>query len=186
MTTGKPKFYWDTAPLIAWITDENRADPAEMAGLAEVVDMVDRGRAVLMISVLWRAEVFDSSLTVAQKKRLEAVFDGRRIIELAIDSRVMKLTSEIRSFHSASKKKDAMKNIRVPDAIHLASAIHYEATEFHTFDGVRSGTNRGGLLTLDGNVGGHRLRICAPKANQLQLSFPNTLEDSSEDGAPET
>ena len=74
-----------------------------------------------------------------------------------------------------------MKSIRVPDAIHLASAILYEATEFHTFDGVRSGVNKGGLLTLDGNVAGHRLRICAPKAEQLQFSFPNTLEDAGED-----
>lgn len=177
MPIGKPQFYWDTAPLIAWITDEKRTDPAEMAGLAEVVDMVDRGKAVLMISVLWRAEIFDSSLSAAQKKRLEAVFDGRRIIELAIDSRVMKLTSEIRSFHSTSKKKDVMKNIKVPDAIHLASAILYEATEFHTFDGARSGANKGGLLTLDGNVGGHRLRICTPKAEQLQFSFSQVIED---------
>lgn len=181
MVIGKPKFYWDTAPLIAWITDERRSDPAEMAGLAEVVDMVDRGKAILMTSVLWRAEVLDSTLTPAQKKRLEAVFDGRSIIELTIDSRVMNLTSEIRNFHRTSKRKDTIKNIRVPDAIHLASAILYEATEFHTFDGARSGENKGGLLTLDGNVAGHRLRICAPKAEQLQFSFPNALEDSDED-----
>ena len=78
-----------------------------------------------------------------------------------------------------------MKNIRVPDAIHLASAIQYEATEFHTFDGVRSGVNKGGLLTLDGNVGAHRLRICAPKAEQLNLDFPRTVEGASDyDSAP--
>ena len=179
MPIGKPKFYWDTAPLIAWITDEKRADPAEMAGLAEVIDMVDRGKATLMTSVLWRAEVLNSAITPAQKKRLEAAFDGSSIIELAIDSRIMKLTGEIRSFHSTSKKKDAMKNIKVPYAIHLACAIHYEATEFHTFDGVRAGANKGGLLTLDGNVGGHRLRICAPKAEQLQLNFSRAISESS-------
>ena len=31
MAIGKPKFYWDAAPLIAWITDEKRSDPTEMA-----------------------------------------------------------------------------------------------------------------------------------------------------------
>jgi predicted nucleic acid-binding protein len=142
-----------------------------MSGLAEVVEMVDRGRAVLMTSVLWRAEVLDVTVTTAQRKRLEAAFDGRSIIELSIDSRVMSLASEIRSFHRSSKKKDVLKNIRVPDAIHLASAIHYEATEFHTFDGARSGGSRGGLLTLNGNVAGHRLRICVPRADQLRLDF---------------
>ena len=66
MASGKPRFYWDTAPLIAWIIDEKRDDPAEMSGLAEVLDMVDRGSAILMTSVLWRAEVLDISLTPAQ------------------------------------------------------------------------------------------------------------------------
>ena len=180
MAIGKPRFYWDTAPLIAWITDENRVDLSEMAGLAEVIDMVDRGKAVLMTSVLWRAEVLDATITLSQKKRLEAAFDGRSILELAIDSRVMKLTGEIRSFHSASKKKGLIRNIRVPDAIHLASAIIYEATEFHTFDGARAGINKGGLLTLDGNVAGHRLRIRAPTAQQLQLAFPQAVDDGGD------
>lgn len=181
MTIGKPKFYWDTAPLIAWITDEKRVDPAEMAGLAEVIDMVDRGKAVLITSVLWRAEVLDSSISPSQKRRLEAAFAGRSIVELDIDSRIMRLTGEIRTFHNASKKKGTLKNIRVPDAIHLASAIHYEATEFHTFDGARTGANKGGLLTLDGNVAGHRLRICTPTAEQLQLDFPRGLGVAEED-----
>lgn len=178
MASGRPRFYWDTAPLIAWITDEKRSDPAEMSGLVEVLDMVECGKAILMTSVLWRAEVLDISLTAAQRKRLVAAFDGRSIVELGIDGRVMDLTSQIRSFHRNSKKEDAIKNIRVPDAIHLASAIHFEATEFHTFDGARAGGKVGGLLTLDGNVAGHRLRICTPKAEQLQLSFGNPEENS--------
>ena len=171
MASGRPKFYWDTAPLIAWIVDEKRSDPAEMAGLAEVLNMVDRGKAVLMTSVLWRAEVLDIRLTPAQRRRLEGAFDGRSIVELGIDSRIMDLTSEIRSYHKNSVKKGVMKNIRVPDAIHLASAIHFDATEFHTFDGARAEGQVGGLLTLNGNVAGHRLRICVPIADQLQLDF---------------
>ena len=181
MATGKPRFYWDTAPLIAWITNEKRADPSEMDGLAEVVEMVDRGAAVLMTSVLWRAEVLDISPSKAQRKRLEEVFDGRNIIELSIDGRIMDLASEIRAFQKSSKKKDAIKNIRVPDAIHLASAIHYDATEFHTFDGARSGSNSGGLLTLNGNVANHRLKICVPHATQLRLSFPSSPDDAAAD-----
>ncbi len=148
-----------------------------MDGLAEVVEMVERGDAVLMTSVLWRAEVLDLGLTKGQRARLDATFDGRSFIELQIDGRVLDLTSEIRSIQKASKKKDVLKNIRVPDAIHLASAIQYEATEFHTFDGARTGKNHGGLLTLNGDVAGHRLRICVPQATQLRLNFP-----SSQDG----
>lgn len=183
MASGKAKFYWDTAPLIAWITDEKRADPAEMAGLAEVSELVDTGKAILMTSVLWRAEVFDSSLTTAQKKRLEAAFDGRSIVEIAVDSRVMKLASEIRSFHAGAKRKDALKNVTVPDAIHLATAILYDATEFHTFDGARAAGRKGGLISLDGNVANHRLKICVPKAAQLRLEWGSPTD--SEDDAGE-
>lgn len=178
--SGKPKFYWDTAPLIAWITDERRKDPAEMSGLAEVVEMVDRGKAILMTSVLWRAEVLNASLTKAQRRRLEEAFDGRSVVELQIDSRVMALAGEIRDFHRKSTKKNALKNIRVPDAIHLASAIHYEATEFHTFDGAKNGGQAAQLMLLDGNVAGHRLKICTPKAEQLRLEFP--VADDPEEG----
>lgn len=169
MAIGRPRFYWDTAPLIAWITDEKRADPSEMAGLAEVVEMVDRSQATLMTSVLWRGEVLDLHLTAMQRKRLEAAFDAQVIVELQIDSRTMDLASQIRSMVRASKKKDALKNLRLPDAIHLASAIQYEATEFHTFDGKRVGQNLGGLLLLNGNVGGHRLKICTPHGTQLRI-----------------
>jgi predicted nucleic acid-binding protein len=172
MASGKPQFYWDTACLIAWVADEKREDPAEMAGLAEVIEMVDRGKAIVMTSVLWRAEVLNSAMTPAQRRRLQDAFDPRGFIELEISGRVMALAGEIRDFHKVSKKKDAMKNIRVPDAIHLASAIHYDATEFHTFDGAGSGGQKGKLFTLDGNVAGHRLKICTPKAEQLRLEFP--------------
>lgn len=171
MVSGKPKFYWDTAPLIAWITDEKRKDPAEMSGLAEVVEMVDRGQAILMTSVLWRAEVLNGSMTRPQRKRLEEAFDGRNLVELQIDSRVMALAGEIREIQRKSLKKNVLKNIRVPDAIHLASAIHFDATEFHTFDGSKDTGQTAKLLTLDGNVAGHRLKICIPKAHQLRLEF---------------
>ena len=185
--SGKPKFYWDSAPLIAWIKDEKRKDPAEMAGLAEVVELVEQGKAILMISVLWRVEVLDSSLSASQKRRIEAAFASRSIQELSIDARVMQLAGEIRSFHRASRSKSAQRAVSVPDAIHLASAIMYEASEFHTFDGARSGSNVGGLLTLNGNVANHKLKICKPNAVQLRLDFGHLSPlDGSESAADPT
>lgn len=93
---GSLRFYWDTAPLVAWITDERRGDASEMSGLAEVVEMVERGQAILMTSVLWRAEVLDLGLTTVQKRRLESAFDGQTVIELGIDGQVMDLAGYIR------------------------------------------------------------------------------------------
>jgi predicted nucleic acid-binding protein len=178
--TGKLKFYWDTAPLIAWITDEKRSDPTEMDGLAEVVDLVEKGKAVLVTSVLWRAEVLSGSLTAPQRLRLKQVFDYRLIEEVGVDSRIMDLVAEIRAFHRKDTSKTRLKNVRVPDAIHLATAIHFDVQEFHTFDGKRADGVRAGLLTLDGDVAGHRLKICAPHAQQLRLQY-----SSGEEAEPE-
>lgn len=187
MATGKTKFYWDAAPLIAWIKDEKRDDPSEMDGLAEVIDLVERGKAILMTSVLWRAEVLASTLNAEQKNNLTKVFQNRYIQELSIDARVMDLAGEIRDYQKNQQQKDVIKHIRTPDAIHLASAIHYEATEFHTFDGKKADGKSASLLTLNGNVAGHRLKICVPKAEQLQLNFggKNDIQenpDNDEDG----
>lgn len=180
MAIGKPKFYWDTAPLIAWIKDETREDASEMDGLAEVVELVESNAAILMTSVLWRAEVLDDSLDRDQKQRLIDVFKHRYIQELAIDGRVMQLAGEIRSYHKNLPSKDVIKKISTPDAIHLASAIQYDASEFHTFDGKKYSSNPGGLLTLNGNVAGHRLKICTPKAEQLRLNFKDKQNERIE------
>lgn len=179
MATGKPRFYWDTVCLIAWITDEARLDPSELDGLAEVIELAEQGKATILMSVLWRAEILRGDLIASRKKQLKEIFDFRLIEEVGIDSRVMELASEIRAFHRRSTAKSALKNIRVPDAIHLASAIHYEATEFHTFDGKKpDGRNVGKLLTLNGNVAGHKLKICAPQAEQLRLNFTSRNDES--------
>ncbi len=186
MATGKPQYYWDTAPLIAWIKDEQRDDPSEMDGLADVIEQVEQGKAILMTSVLWRVEVLNDSLSPEQKQKLSAIFQNRYIQELAIDARVMDLASEIRNYHKSNQARpDVMKNIRTPDAIHLASAIHYEATEFHTLDGKKVDGTPKGLLTLSGNVAGHRLIICAPKAEQARLRFPNDDEQSEDEDSGE-
>ena len=181
MAAGKPRFYWDAAPLITWIQDERRGDPAEMDGLAEVIELVEAGKAILMTSVLWRAEVLDSKLTADQRKNLSAVFQNRYIQELSIDARIMDLAGEIRSHQRNDPRKDVIKNIRVPDAIHLASAIHYDATEFHPFDGKKVDGTSASLLTLNGNVAGHRLKICIPRADQLRLHFGSVSPDQSKE-----
>jgi predicted nucleic acid-binding protein len=181
MTSGKPRFYWDSAPLIAWIKDEKRNDPSEMAGLAEVVETARKGEAIIMTSVLWRAEILNDSLTTVQRRRLEKAFNNHYIIELNIDSRVMALAGEIRSFYRKSKKKDIIKNIRVPDAIHLSSAIHYDATEFHTFDGAKQDGQPSKLFLLNGNVAGHKLKICVPRAHQLPLDLSSSENDPSDE-----
>ena len=64
----------------------------------------------------------------------------------------------------------AGKTISVPDAIHLATAILYRASEFQTFDGGGTGKSLG-LLRLSEKVAGHRLVICKPQSRNPQLDL---------------
>jgi hypothetical protein len=77
-----------------------------------------------------------------------------------ITDKVLTLSKEIREWNS---------KISTPDAIHLATAILYEAEEFHTTDGGGKRKRAGDLIPLNGNVAGHRLRICIPRADQYGL-----------------
>jgi PIN domain len=76
-----------------------------------------------------------------------------------MDSKCAGLAHDIRDHYVAAGNK----GIKTPDAIHLATAILYRATEFHTFDER--------LLDLSGNVGGHGLKICKPEAKNPQLDL---------------
>lgn len=181
--TGKLHFYWDSAPLITWITDEQRS-AEEIAGLEEVVELVERGKAVLFTSAIWRVEVLDSSLTDKQVRTLKKLFEGRHITDVAADGRVFDMAHEIRNYYQI--KRNTAPNqpkISTPDSIHLATAILYEATEFHTFDGASQNGGRGKLIGLNGNVAGHKLKICAPAGSQFRLNLDN--ENKSEELAEE-
>jgi hypothetical protein len=57
--------------------------------------------------------------------------------------------------------------LTAPDSIHLAMAILYLVDEFDTFDADGSGKTLG-PLPLSGDVGGHTLNICKPKAGNPQ------------------
>lgn len=57
--------------------------------MAEVIELAEQGKATILMSVLWRAEIFRGDLIASRKKRLKEIFDFRLIEEVGIDSRVM-------------------------------------------------------------------------------------------------
>jgi predicted nucleic acid-binding protein len=90
----------------------------------------------------------------------------RRFSRMSVDIRVAGIAHDLRN-DSAVK---GGKILKTPDSIHLATAILHRADEFHTFDD--------GLISLSGNVGGHRLIVCKPEARnpQLDLRHPKQNE----------
>ena len=162
MSGTSPAVYWDACVFLSWLLED--LPDAEQTQLDAMVRMVDNGRVALMTSVITRAEVVavpSSSRSIRQE--LSSLI-GRLDAEiLGVDDRVAQLAGELRHHYIKRPKRHGGKALKLgtPDALHLATAILYEASEFQTYD---KHDNRGtmGLLGLDGDVAGHNLRVCTP------------------------
>lgn len=160
------KIYWDSCVFIAWLKDEVRPGH-EMDGVYECVEEVEAGRVGIFTAVTTVTEVLESKMTVAIKTKYTEVMNGRKVQFIPTDLRVGEKASELRDFYLKQSKIDGKDPLTQPDAIHLATAIHYRADEFWTFD--NGGYGGRSLLSLDGNVAGYPLNICKPWATQLRI-----------------
>lgn len=169
MPGARPVIYWDTCIILAWIQNEKR--PAgDMAGIRYFATKIDNNEIVMISSALYRTEILDSKIDDDAKAKLELLFKKRNVKSISVDTRISDLSSEIRDFYQIQRDIDLKPGLATPDAIHLATAIHYNADEFHTFDEDDSNSTRG-LLPLSGNVAGHPLVITKPIALQAEFDL---------------
>lgn len=167
MAGTDPIYYWDSCLFLAWIKDEER-QTGDMDGVREVIERVKRRDAKIITSVLTTTEVLDSKLPAGMKTLLEGLM--KRVNRVGMDIKIARMAHDLRDYYIQRSTEFGGKTLAVPDAIHLATAILYRVTEFHTFDGGGMGKSLG-LLPLSGNVGGHRLNICKPQAKNPQLDL---------------
>jgi len=182
MAGDSPVYYWDTCLFLAWIKDEQRKS-GEMDGVREVIDRFKRREVKLMTSVLTTVEALSAKLPVG----MDTLFNGlmKRITRVSVDSKCAMLAHDLRNYYVIHAAAHGGKILSTPDAIHLATAILYRATEFHTFDNDGDAKHLG-LLPLSGNVGGHRLKICKPEARALQFDFRKNPAPILDLGKPST
>lgn len=161
MKAGKPIIYWDTCVFLAWIKNESRANN-EMHGVEDVANKIHKDHVILITSALTTTEILESTLGDIAKKRFNDLFKRRNCRLCSVDQRVLQKAHNIRDFYQRQKAVDGLPTVTTPDAIHLATAIHYDATEFHTFDQNDKPNRVRALLPLNGNVAGYPLTICKP------------------------
>jgi predicted nucleic acid-binding protein len=171
---GKPRYYWDSWAFISWLKGEGT--PREIEGLAEKVKDVEGGNADLFTSALTSNEVLKGRMTAEEKKSFKKLFQRRNVIEVDITGRVLAQSEAIREWNP---------KIAVPDAIHLATAILYEATEFHTNDGGGRRKRPKQLIPHSGNVAGHNLKILRPLKAQASL-FDGQIENEKKSESTKT
>lgn len=151
-------FYWDTCIFLHWLSDPVK-DRDVVDGIEDVIAMTERGNAVIFTSTITRIEVLRAKLTDDAAEKFVKLFP-RPVEWVNVDPRVAQLAHDIRSFYSVPDMKD----MSVPDCIHLATAIIYEADEMHTLDGSGK-QRRHDLIPLSGNVmnGKYKLPIVKPR-----------------------
>lgn len=163
MPGSSPLYYWDTCLFLAWLKDEER-NLGEMDGVRESIDRCRRREVKIMTSVLTSVEVLAARIPVGMDTHFAGLM--KRISRVSVDTKVASLADDLRN-HYAQK---GGKKLSTPDAIHLATAVHYRADEFHTFDEV-GGRQTLGLIPLSCDVGGHKLTICKPVARHPELDL---------------
>lgn len=167
MAGAEPVYYWDTCLFLAWIKDEERKS-GEMDGVREIIERSKRRECKIVTSVLTAVEVLNGKMPVG----MDTLFAGlmKRVHRLGMDTKVASVAHDLRDYYSTRPKEFDNRTLSTPDAIHLATAIIYRVTEFHTFDD--KGNSRSlGLIPLSGNVGGNRLTICKPQARNPGLDL---------------
>jgi predicted nucleic acid-binding protein len=188
MNGRKEIIYWDTCIWLAHFGNEINRKPGELEGIQEDVRRFDAEQILIATSAITWVEMFraENRFGTRVARQLTNFFNRPELIKIAADMNVCRLASEIRTYYVVQQVTDNLPPVDFPDAIHLASAILYEATAFHTFDendvGGSGRRAHRGLLGLSGNVAGRPLLIRKPPVPaqpSLRLVLPS--EDESND-----
>jgi hypothetical protein len=149
-------FYWDTCIFLHWLSDPVK-DKGVVDGIEDIVKMSERGDATIFTSVITRIEVLRAKMTDDAAMQFLKLFP-RAVEWVNVDPRVAQLAHDIRNHYSEPDKRD----MATTDAIHLATAIIFEADELNTLDG--SGKKRRlDLIPLSENVMSGRYKILIRK-----------------------
>ena len=166
---GSERYYWDSCVFLAWLRNETERPEAEMAAIKAYVREIEKRNVRVLTSAIMYTEVTDHKLPVGVDEQFFELTRRSNVQVVAADIRVAKMARDLRDHYSMRADEFNGKTLSTPDAIHLATAILYKATEFHTLDG--SNRKSLGLLGLDGDVGGHALRVCKPEQPQGELGI---------------
>jgi hypothetical protein len=176
MRAGKKVVYWDTSVFFAWLKNEPW-DAEIVEGIEATVRQVHNNQIILITSVVTDTEVLRSRMSAEALTKWEGVFRRRNVKMIAQDLRVGRKSSQIRDCFFQINIK-----IASPDAIHLATAIIYEADELQTLDGAGPTKKASDMLRLNGHDCVDKLKIVTPATTNKQMSLlRNVLPEKKND-----
>jgi predicted nucleic acid-binding protein len=151
----KTRFCWESGIFIAILTGEQRP-PEELSGLREVMELVERNVATVVVSASATGEVLNRNDDPTVRERFNALFKTPSFFRADTNQAIWERAAAIREAGVQDGRR-----IKTPDAVHIATAIEYRVDALHTFDGK--------LLKLSGKDYVEGLKICTPHAEQMLL-----------------
>lgn len=149
--------YWDSCVFIRWMDPGDRLLTSDEAlGLQEETELIDKGAIQLVTSSLTRIEIPPSKHLQISLEKYDQLMSQENVIEVPIDVSAAEIARRIRSDRLRCGKK-----LKTPDAIHLATAIHYKVDELRTLDAD--------LSTLSGKIGEWEIIVRNPTVFQPNL-----------------
>lgn len=151
------KFCWDATVFIAILTGEQRSAD-DMAGLAEVIELADQGRAIIVTSALIHSEAIGRPEYPNVADALRKLFQRPNFIHMDLNPELSRMAGRIRE-----QVFDSGLSLKTEDASYIATAIAYRADALHSFDRDH--------LRLSGHPAVGGLVICKPKGQQTLLGL---------------
>ena len=138
-------YSWDTNVFLALMKKET---DKSLPDIEAVADEIEQGKADLVVSTVVVVEM----LTVFDDPALAVSFIAflRRpnVLLVSVDFRVARKTAELRFQWRADQTHGSdNRNIKMPDAMILATAILYQVTVLHTFDTPMQRHNKSALVS---------------------------------------
>lgn len=118
------RLYIETAPLIYYV-EEN---PTYIARMDAVMEAIEKSSISVFSSVITLTEVLNHPMKLGNKPLVQAYRD------ILINSARYQLVPINISIAESAANLRASYNLRTPDALHVASALHYRCDVFLTND----------------------------------------------------
>ncbi len=129
MKNGKKVYYWDANIFLTACKKEAHV-PDILQGASNVLEMLDKGDCILVTSVITRIE-FLEAVNEKASKIFNEILQRSNVFVQQVTEPIVEKAREVR-YHCREAKRSILK---VPDAIHAATAILMKVDELHTHDG---------------------------------------------------
>lgn len=167
-------FYWDACIFYEHLNDEPASSHRKLAVKELLLDNKDK-RNRICTSVFTHLEIVPKKLHPEVEARYWSQFGSLHFFDIEISANVLMLAREIKDFYYRDKSEtEPYQCLSSGDAVHLATAIAYGVTAFHTRDNNKRNGNVP-LLGLDKRspqglvCGKYPLKIESPESEQGDL-----------------